>query len=338
MFSASTLPPASRQYRSWLHILGLEAVVAALVWLPLFTRAMGVKLRPGPLPVPPEYILLGCAVWCIYAADRILDGIMHRGPREERHCFAARQWIWLSLTILVCMGVCAWLLLFHVQAIILFWGLKLSVVVVCYFAITWLSRQAWAGITAAGGLAGLLALGLLQDPGGILLIKMWRAVLAGFLITVTFLCIRHPGAPAPWALPRKLLGGLLFATGTALAPYARVERWPELLTNSTVLLFGMVCMLNSLAIHLRERESNDFEYSILNALYPWMALTVVAGAAMEFGAANAWSRPVLAAAGLAALLLLVLHLIRRVPPDLLRILADAAIIVPAVIMLLIGPR
>lgn len=307
--------------------------------MPLFARATAVKLRPGPLPFPAEYVLLACAVWCIYTADRILDGIMHGGPRAERHTFAARQWVWLSLAMLVCTGVSAWLLLWHVQEIILLWGLKLSGVVLCYFTITWLSRQRWAGITAAGGLAGLLALGLLQDPGGMVLLKMWRAVMAGFLITITFLCVRHPTAPAPWALPRKLLGGLLFATGTALAPYARVERWPLLLTDSTVLLFGMVCMLNSLAIHLRERPSGDFEHSILNSLYPWMALTVIAGAIMESVEANHWARPVLLAAGVAALLLLVLHLLRRrMTPEALRILADAAVIVPPAVMLIAGPR
>jgi hypothetical protein len=216
--------------------------------------------------------------------------------------------------------------------------LKLSVVVACYFGVTWLSRQSWAGIMAAGGLAGLMALGLLQDPGGMVWLKMWRAVMAGFLIAITFLCVRHPGAPAPWALPRKLMGGLLFAAGTALTPYARIERWPQLLTDSTVLLFGMVCMLNSLLIHLRERTPGDFEHSILRALYPWMALTVAAGAAMESRIADQWSRPLLLAAGMAALLLLVLHRLRRLSPDVIRILADAAVIVPAAVMLAVGPR
>lgn len=339
MFSASTLPDSSpRQYRSWLHILGLEAVLAALIWLPLFARATAVKLRPGPFHIPPEYLLLGCAVWCIYAADRMLDGLMRDGPRAERHLFAARQWVWLSVTILICTGVCAWLLLWHVQEIVLLWGLKLSVVVVGYFAVTWLSRQAWAGIAAAGGLAGLLALGLLQDPGGMLFMKMWRAVIAGFLITITFLCVRHPGAPAPWVLPRKLLGGLLFATGTAIAPYARIERWPQLLTDSTVLLFGVVCMLNSLLIHLRERPQRDFERTVLHALYPWMALTAAAGAAMESRAADPWSRPVLLAAGIAALIFFILHYCRRMSPELVRILADAAVIIPPAIMLLAGPH
>ena len=324
-----------RPWWTWGHVLGLEAVLTALVWLPLFAHATAVRLRPGPFPFPPEYLLLGCAVWFVYAADRLMDGLMRGGPRGVRHVFAVRHWPLFTAAMLAAAGVVAWLLGWHVREIVLSWGLKFAAVVAGYFVVTWLSRKSWAGMTAAGGLAGLLVIGLMQNAAGMVWLQLWRAVVAGFLITVVCMSLRQPGMPAPWTLPRKLLGGLLFAAGTALIPCAHTERWPQLMTDSTVLIFGMVCALNSLGIRLHESTAPNLEHRILTVLHPWMLLTVLAGAGMEYMAADPWSRPLLLACGISAAMLLALHILRRrCSADALRLLADAAVILPAAAMLL----
>jgi hypothetical protein len=335
MTESSAAPHPRRPWWTGGHLLGLEAVVAALVWMPLFAMVAGVRLRSGTLPIPPEYLLLGCAVWFVYTADRLLDGLMHRGPREARHLFAVRCWPLNSVAMVGAAAVCTWLLGWHTREIVLDWGLRFSAAVLVYFVVTWASRQPWCGLTFAGGMAGLLVLSLMQNAGQMVWPQAWRGVIAGFLLTIVCLAVRHPGMPAPWTLPRKLFGGLLFATGTALVPYAHSERWPQLLSDSTVLLFGAVCALNSLSIRLGERQAPTLEDSLLAKLQPWMLLTVAAGAGMEFSAADKWSRPLFMAEGAAALLLLALHLMRhRCTPDRFRLLADAAVILPGAAVLL----
>lgn len=329
--SAPSPPPSPpRPWWLWGHVLGLDAVLAALAWLPLLAQSVSVKLHArGGFPFAPEYLLLGCAVWIVYVADRMLDGRMHNGPRRERHVFAALHWKVLVVALLAAAGVCEWLLGWHVREIVLRWGLKFSAVVAIYFTLTWLSRQAWAGAVASGGLAGLLALGFLQNATGMVWPQMWRGAVAGFLITVVVFTLRHPAAPAQWALPRKIFGGLLFAAGVALIPYAHSERWPQLVTDSPVLLLGLVCALNSLGIWLWENGAADYERRLLTALYPWMLLTAVAGAGMEYFTSNAMLQPPFLACGLAALLLLALHSLRgKLSAGLLRTLADAAVILP----------
>ena len=41
----------------WLNVLGVDAVLAALLWLPLFAWGTGARL------VKAEFVVLGCAVW-----------------------------------------------------------------------------------------------------------------------------------------------------------------------------------------------------------------------------------------------------------------------------------
>ena len=329
------LPPAhnSRPWWVWGNILGLDAVVTALVWLPLFAHSAGARIRAHGFPIAPEFLLLGCCVWFVYAADRLLDGSMRGGPRAERHVFARRHWLWLVAAMLAAAGVSGWLLGWQVSEIVLLWGLKFAVILVVYFIITWLSRLSWPGLTAAGGFGGLMAMAYVQNAPGMVWAQVWRGMMAGFLITVIIQSVRNPAAPAPWTLPRKLLGGLLFASGTALIPYAMVERWPQLASDSTVLLFGTVCALNSLGIRLWERPDTDMEHTMLHALYPWMTLAAGIGAMMEWRVADPWSRPLLLACGITAVLLLILHRMNHLSPAVRRALADAAIIVPGAAML-----
>lgn len=330
----SALPiSARRPWWTWLNVLGLDAVITALLWLPLFAYASGARLLRA------EYIVLGCAVWSIYALDRILDGLTASGMDGERHRFAGRHALLLICGVLAAAGLSAYYLAYIVREIVLDAGLKLMIAVGFYFGITWLSRRNWPGLIGAGTLCGLLAVALMQGTAmqtGPLWPHVWRAILTGFLITVLYTALKQPGAPAPWTLPRKLLGGWLFATGTALAPFAHLEMWRDLLMGSPVILFGVVCGLNSLGIRLWESTKPDFEESLLQKLFPWLLLAAAGGATTEWIVADEWSRPVLAACGLAALLLLAVHATSRFTTvSLRRALADGAMIVAAAAALLL---
>jgi hypothetical protein len=313
----------------WLNVLGLDAVMTALVWMALFARVTGARLIPG------EYVVLGCAVWCLYAADRMMDGMMPGDWQSERHRFARRRWRWLLAGIVAATALSAWLLAWHIREIVSLWGGKLLAAVALYFGVTFVSRRGWSGIVGAGSLGGLLAIGLMQGTAtGMIWPQLWRGALAGILVTVLYLSLRHPGVPAPWTLPRKLLGGWLFAMGTALAPYAHKEQARELMFSGPVLMFGSVCALNSLGIRLWEGKQADFEHRLLSGLYPWMLVTVTAGAVMEWAVADQWSRLVLGSCGISAALMILLHMARRrLSVDKARSLADAAMILSAALML-----
>ena len=328
--SISSAPFPPRPWWVWLNVLGLDAVVAALSWMLLFGKATGAHL------VRAEYTVLGCAVWCLYALDRLMDGTMTGGLRGERHLFAARFRFLLIAGILMAGGIAVWLLAYEVREIVVRWGLKLLLAAGFYFVVTLLSRRAWVGLAGAGGLAGLLAIGLMQGAAsGVLWAQVWRGLFAGFLITVVvFFSLRQAGGVAPWVLPRKFLGGFLFSVGAALASYAHLERWPYLILDSQVILFGLVCGLNSLGIRLWETEHADIEHRLLERLYPWMLISAAGGAAMEYSAGDQWTRPLFIACGAAALFLLALHLTRdRTTVAVRRALADAAIIVSALAVL-----
>ena len=113
----------------------------------------------------------------------------------------------------------------------------------------------------------------------------------------------------------------------------------QLLTGNIVLLFGVVCGLNSLGIRLWETEKPDTEHTLLGKLYPGMLLVAAAGAGTEWLVADKWSRPLLAGCGIAAILLFVTHLLRnRIRPTLRPFFAYAAMIVSAGAMLVFPLR
>jgi hypothetical protein len=218
--------------------------------------------------------------------------------------------------------------------------LRLLAAVAVYFCITWLSRREWPGMVGAGALCCLIAIGLMQGVAADeVWPHVWRGAVAGIVLTVLIFSVTRSGAPPPWTLPRKLLGGWLFALGTALAPHAHMEAPRDLLMGNAVLLFGTVCALNSLGIRLWETKDHDLEDALLAALYPWMLGVTAVGAGMEWAAGDNYSRPLLMACGLAAVGLLVLHLVRRrFSGPGLRTLADVLMVLSAAVVLVAGRR
>jgi hypothetical protein len=186
-------------------------------------------------------------------------------------------------------------------------------------------------------LGALLVIGLMQGPmQEQALPQLWRGVLGGFFITVLYLTLRNPRQNAPaWTLPRKAMGGWFFAFGCALAPHAHVEAWQALLGGGEVLLFGSVCFLNSLLIRLTESSTETLEEQVLRRLLPGMLLTVAAGGVMQWWDGDRLGRPHFVACAAAALLLTGLWAVRRrVPSALVPLLADLAVLVPGIVVVL----
>ncbi|MGA9957271.1 MAG: hypothetical protein WBQ06_03250 [Acidobacteriaceae bacterium] len=104
-----TLP--ARRLWVWWHLLSLDAPTVAVVWCWFFAAAFRVSLPPTAL------VTLALGTWCVYVADRLLDGwrSVDMTDLRDRHWFYLRHrkpfvvaWIAAALPL-------AYLILFRVQ-------------------------------------------------------------------------------------------------------------------------------------------------------------------------------------------------------------------------------
>ena len=82
---SATWHPTHTSLLSRWHLLSLDAPCVAVAWTCLFARAAHTPLSPA---IPAAMFL---AVWIIYAADRLLDGLHPSASFEPRHRFHLRH-------------------------------------------------------------------------------------------------------------------------------------------------------------------------------------------------------------------------------------------------------
>jgi hypothetical protein len=266
----------------WWNILSLDAPAVAIAWALLFARA-------GKVHVPAATIaVLALAVWLIYLADRLLDGVtaIDKSALRERHRFCARHRV----------GVCASAAL----------GAILS---------TWLANR---GLDAADVKAGTLLAGL---------------------VGVYMLCVHLGGAVVSRIFPKEAVVGVLFATGTALPVWSQSKAfsWSGLILWA---LFAVTCTLNCVAIECWEEQApgkaaSQASRAVKRAssrIGVFAALTAAVSLPAFFSFPS--DHAAIAASAGAALLILLLNLFRaRLSGSALRVLADAALLAPAIIVL-----
>ncbi|MCX6876232.1 MAG: hypothetical protein NTW21_20865 [Verrucomicrobia bacterium] len=241
-----------------------------------------------------EYVVLGLAVWVLYVGDRLLDTALHGdSPQwQARHHFHRRH-----------------------------------------------RRKFLYGIVIAGIAA--LTMVLLKSPMAIysyLIVEL--ALVAGFFAMAVF---ASPGvAEIPFA--KNILGGAAFAFGTAMVAhvylYDRGIR--DLLLSREFIGFALLCMLNISAIDLWEHaeRSPDPEVKAADELALTLPLALLGTAAFFFAwqVQEPWqtsqqsSRPFFYAILTGAALLLMLNQTRaRFSLESLRVLADLALVAPALV-------
>ena len=174
-------------------------------------------------------------------------------------------------------------------------------------------------------------------------------VIAGIKLAVvifTYMVVVHLGDGwLRWLLPKEAAVGVLFTAGATLPIWSRgtIFSWD---VWACFALFAMLCSLNCLAIECWESDeqpSNSGRPPVLKwAELPltWMAATLVVLAMLVLLAAPAEGyKGELWGISLAALLIMVINLHRtRFSNAALRVLADAALIVSGLIVLITGLR
>ena len=163
------------------------------------------------------------------------------------------------------------------------------------------------------------------------------------VVGIYFLCV-HRNVNFVWRfLPKELAVGLLFAAGTAL-PVAMYRRSPLLILS--VLLFASLCTLNCVAIESWE-SSHTTSHASAASFAKWAghrffflsAAFVFSCGAAALSVPDARVRLFLAALAAGGILLAALdRQKRRVTPRAQRVLADVALVIPAVLFLLVFAR
>lgn len=285
----------------WWNILSLDAPAVAVAWALLFAHASSVRVPPGNLAV------LALAVWLIYVTDRLLDGwrIVDSRVLRARHRFYQR----------------------HPRVILVMAGFALA-------SGAWLIR---VDLTAAELKEGLLLAG----------------IVAAYMLCIHLLSNRgsnrggahRSGKALSGFLPKEIAVGFLFAAGTALPVWSQRALTRGMLI--TWLLFGLLCTLNCVAIEYWENnhwQNDAIERTSETAVWlPAVADSrigqLATGLASFAWVAHALFRAdgmALAAIGSAALLILLLNLSREwLSAHALRVLADVALLIPAILALAI---
>ena len=198
-------------------------------------------------------------------------------------------------------------------------------------------RKHWRMFAVGAGLAAVTALAtvLMKSPMAIFSYLIVEGILVvGFFAFATFTSSAVEDIP----YAKNILGGAAFAYGTAMVAhvylYDRGIR--DLLFSREFQAFAVLCILNISAIDLWEHASRnpDPEVQATDELSLTLPLTLLAAASLFFAlrAEQHSSRPFFYAILTGAALLYILNRIRaRFSMDALRVLADLALVAPALV-------
>lgn len=163
----------------------------------------------------------------------------------------------------------------------------------------------------------------------------------GGLLTLAFFAIALFGdRDQPVSYVKNTIAGMTFAYGTGVAVqiYMPSHEWLGMLPSREILSFGALCTLNICAIDLWEhsRKARDLDTKANDELALTFPLVVLGALALLFALLDSGmtTRPFYYAILLGAALLQILNRMRaRFSGEVLRVLADVALLVPVILFL-----
>ena len=113
----------------WWHLLSLDAPTVAVVWCWFFAAAFGVSLPSTAL------VTLALGTWCVYVADRLLDGwrSVDMTDLRDRHWFYLRHRKPFVIAWIAAAAPLAYLILFRVQPAVRTDDIVLCLIGIGYF-------------------------------------------------------------------------------------------------------------------------------------------------------------------------------------------------------------
>ena len=291
------------------------------------------------------HLTLGLAVWLIYLVDHTLDSLAKTKTQHLslRHAFYRRNrrlFIWLVIPAVTTVVVL--LALFAIPAGIMWRGVALAFLVGLY--LLHYAARPHRRVYIFGNLllctAGLGIVTLLP------LAQSYKLFLGGALGMLAMLSFGQTGGGNSRMPPKELLCGYLFAVGCSLGvSFYTMDHFANPLSPETFML-GLLFSLNCIAISCYERNSDaSFDpdaicqsWPGIMRVYPVLLLTLAVVSAGVLHLRVPVESLHLALAVLSGTLLLgALHLFaRRLRPDLSHVLADAAVALPILVIMVIA--
>ena len=297
-------PPATRAWL-WPNLLSLDAPIVAVLWQALFLRCFHAtfdRLAAG---------LLVLSVWLIYAADRWLDVWKKPAKNRDRYPISnptlladqdgEREMIVLSRVSTETAREPARHRFYRRH-----WRRMLPAWIAVFAMAAWLAWTRLPAVLFERGIALLAAIGV-------------------YFAFVHFV-------PWPW-WPKEFAVGILFAMGTSLAAWGHVRSPVDI---ATIVLFCALCWINCAAIEVWEQRA-DWEQRCVSEWPVRLAAIAVGLVALIFLYDQ---RPILSGAETAsAFAFVALDRARhRLSPEALRVLADIALLTPALFLPIAGLR
>lgn len=341
----------------WPNLASVDAPLVAVLWQWSLASVHGIRL---PLGV---YGVLWMVVWLIYVLDRTLDGLAERGAGviTARHAFYRRHRWWFLGLVLPVMAVTTGILVLTLLPEGLIWRGVAGGFLVGLYLLHYAGQQNRRFYLSANLLALAVGLWLIWGaPSG----RIWAGMSGGAMKEILKLAeewmwarwaasagllAMAAGAWAGWlprwvrAVPKEGVCGLFFAWGCSLSVhfYSGDEAaGPLALETGWLALLGA---LNCILIGICEKETDAAgghqamvqRWPRLAQGFPWLlgivALAVVGWACL--GGDPGWAATVV---GCLALLGLVQHWQAKMTPELSRVLADVALMIPLVLLWWLG--
>lgn len=324
----------------WPNVLSLDAPVVAVTWLWLF--AAGENLSFGWRI---HAVVFG-VVWCVYMADRLIDvwrvgagAVPGAGgpivPETSRHAFCRRHRVLMGGLLVVVGAVTLRGVLRVVPEVIAWNGLLASILVWIHFGQNLARTGPIFRVLFVAVLGGLLAFGVFQ-LGVSPVIKFGYLALC---VGMAAYAARSDLAGEVAVLPKELLCGAAFALAVSLPVYSySAGGWREIVVSANPWLFAALCSLNCLAISIREKDIDRHtdrlafpqRFPWIEGAWPGLAAGLVAVCAVGLWRGRwqpTWHVPLaVAISGVALLALFAAR--RRLSVDAFRVLADAALLSP----------
>jgi len=308
----------------WPNLLSLDAPLVAVAWLWILKKALYLHYIE-----PMAYWVLFGVVWCVYVVDRIID--VYRGFQEVegeaswRHRFHWKYRWWLLGGVAIVGSFCLHQALYVLPQAMLSAGIVGGIFILKYLIVAMFQRK-----DSIPYIKNFMA-GMIFAFGVAVPAQIYQANLSMDLGRVFYHLTDSSDVSFLMGL-RHTLSNM----GVFYAQYILTV----LLTWETV-TFGLLCMMNIMAIDLweRSRQSDDPEVKATHEMVLTLGLIVVVGFALlyTYKVADAHSKPyyyaIMTGAGL-------LHLINRQRSrftlDAQRVLADLALLIPVPVYMLLS--
>lgn len=318
----------------WLNVLSLDAPLVAVLWQWALARTYGVQMDPI------TYSTLGLAVWLIYVVDRVLDTCPVDGSRvlQTRHLYYRqhhRFFAWVAIPVVTVFLM--YRVFTSLPATIMWRGIGLSFLVGLYllhFAARGHRTVFIIGSVVASFVGGCI-LYLLPLPAP------YKLVYGVILLSLLYHSIRGGESTPIRLLPKELLCGYLFAVGCSMSVHFHtLDSEADAFSMATFML-GMLCTLNCIGIACYDKDGDPHAITHVwpgvGRYYPVLLLAFASLVLFEMGKSLSGGEFYYHIAVLVGVTLLgaVHFLSRRLSAEQAHVLADIALMLPVLVMLLV---